>query len=103
MTHLPLAPRTAAPTFLLALSMTLFAGCDGATTGTASLPLAVDAGPDLSVSARASVQLAVTTGSSAGTLTYTWSQVSGTEILLSDTTSATPTFVAPDAQDTDAG
>ncbi len=56
----------------------------------------VSAGPDQTVDEDDLVSLAATATDPEGLgLTYTWTQVSGPSAVLSDATSATPTFVAP--------
>ncbi|MBL9119504.1 MAG: hypothetical protein JNL80_06305 [Phycisphaerae bacterium] len=55
------------------------------------------AGPDQSVTELATVTLAASGTDPEGEgLTYTWSQVSGPTVTLSDTNSTSPTFTAPD-------
>ncbi|NOX76598.1 MAG: hypothetical protein GXP17_08325 [Gammaproteobacteria bacterium] len=59
-----------------------------------SLPI-VDAGPDQSRTEGATVQLAGLGSDAEGAVTFSWTQTSGTSVILSGTTIANPTFVAP--------
>jgi hypothetical protein len=61
----------------------------------ANTPPSADAGIDQSVSEGDSVQLAGSGSDGESTVTYLWSQTSGTTVALSDSTSATPSFTAP--------
>ena len=61
----------------------------------ANVPATVDAGAGKSVASGASVTLGGTATAPSGTVTYQWSQVSGTAVTLSGATTASPTFTAP--------
>ncbi len=63
-------------------------------------PLAADAGADQTVSRGAAVTLDGAGSTGTGILTYSWVQIFGATVALSDATAASPTFTAPPGSDT---
>jgi hypothetical protein len=62
-------------------------------------PPIADAGPDQTIPPASSVILSATNSydPDGGSLSYTWKQIQGTEVILSSTNAVQPTFTAPDA------
>jgi hypothetical protein len=67
-------------------------------TGSSGNPPIADAGPDQTVDEELGVILDGSGSSDpdGGTITYSWTQTSGTSVILSDATDQKPTFTAPD-------
>ena len=83
---------------LTVLMFLLLAACGGGGGGsTPNTPPTANAGPGQSVSKNATVTLdgSASSDSDGDSLTYSWSQTSGTAVTLSDPSSPHPTFTAP--------
>ena len=90
-------------TLLLAPALTLstlLVGCDGDTSSTPAPPtLTADAGADTSVQEREIVSLSGTVSGASNGATIQWSQVAGPMIALTDASSLTAAFRAPNVRD----
>lgn len=64
-------------------------------------PTSVNAGPDQNISGHTSVNLSGSaTDPDGGVISYSWAQVSGTSVTLTDSNTATPSFTAPNVTET---
>ncbi|MDE1726521.1 MAG: hypothetical protein KGH89_04585 [Thaumarchaeota archaeon] len=97
---IPNGPDSSEIGFLLTVSAgkTVIGSCDSFvyTQLGYSLPPIANAGPDRTVNGNDQVTLDGSKSTGYGYLSYSWRQVSGVQVTLLNTNSATPQFVAPD-------